>query len=80
MAKKSKIAKYHKQLAMIEQYAPLRQQLKRNKDYQALAQLPKDANPNRLKRRDHLDGRPRGVICENLVYRELILDNWLIGG
>lgn len=62
MAKKSKIAKYHKQLAMIEQYAPLRQQLKRNKDYQALAKLPKDANPNRLKRRDRLDGRPRGYM------------------
>ncbi|OFK57796.1 30S ribosomal protein S14 [Globicatella sp. HMSC072A10] len=82
MAKKSKIAKYHNQLAMIEQYAQLRQQLKRNNDYQALAKLPRNASPIRLKRRDCLDGRPRGymrkfglsrVNFRQLAHRGLIL-------
>ncbi|TNY48355.1 30S ribosomal protein S14, partial [Streptococcus pyogenes] len=36
MAKKSKIAKYHKQLQLIEQYADLRRELKANGDYEAL--------------------------------------------
>lgn len=49
MAKKSKIAKYHKQLQLIEQYADLRRELKANGDYEALRKLPRDSNPNRLK-------------------------------
>lgn len=62
MAKKSKIAKAKKQAAMIEQYREIRQELKAKKDYAALAKLPKDSNPNRLKNRDQLDGRPRGYM------------------
>lgn len=49
MAKKSKIAKYHKQLQLIEQYADLRRELKAKGDYEALRKLPRDSNPNRLK-------------------------------
>lgn len=62
MAKKSKMAKYERQLALIEQYADIRRELKLKKDYQTLSKLPKDANPIRLKRRDRLDGRPRGYM------------------
>ncbi|MGX7350772.1 30S ribosomal protein S14 [Enterococcus canis] len=62
MAKKSKIAKFKKQQALVAQYAELRQELKANKDYAGLAKLPKDANPNRLKNRDLIDGRPRGYM------------------
>lgn len=62
MAKKSKIAKYEKQKKLIEQYAALRQELKANKDYAALRKLPKNANPNRLKLRDRIDGRPRSYM------------------
>jgi small subunit ribosomal protein S14 len=62
MSKKAKIAKAKQQQALIEQYAERRQALKANKDYAALAKLPKDSNPNRLKNRDQLDGRPRAYM------------------
>ncbi|MCA5011745.1 MULTISPECIES: 30S ribosomal protein S14 [unclassified Enterococcus] len=62
MAKKSKIAKAKQQQALVEKYAELRQELKANKDYAALAKLPKDSNPNRLKNRDLIDGRPRAYM------------------
>ena len=62
MAKKSKIARYNKQRELIEKYATVRRELKAAGDYEALAQLPKDSNPNRLRNRDELDGRPRGYM------------------
>ncbi|MTD42289.1 30S ribosomal protein S14 [Erwinia sp. CPCC 100877] len=62
MAKKAKIAKAKQQQALIEQYAELRKELKAKKDYAALAKLPKDSNPNRLKNRDQIDGRPRAYM------------------
>lgn len=62
MAKKSKIAKANKQRELIEKYADLRKELKEAGDYQALAKLPKDANPNHHKNRDMIDGRPRAYM------------------
>ena len=62
MAKKSKIAKYQKQQALIERYAEKRYALKQAGDIAGLRKLPKDSNPNRLNRRDEIDGRPRGVM------------------
>ncbi|MBO0450402.1 30S ribosomal protein S14 [Enterococcus sp. MJM12] len=62
MAKKSKIAKAKRQEALIEKYAVQRRELKAAKDYVALAKLPKDSNPNRLKFRDQIDGRPRAYM------------------
>lgn len=62
MAKKAKIAKYHKQLELIERYAYLRHELKAAGDYEALRKLPIDSNPNRLNNRDAIDGRPRGFM------------------
>lgn len=62
MAKKSKIAKFQKQQKLIEQYAELRRELKEKGDYEALRKLPKDSNPNRLKNRDLIDGRPHAYM------------------
>ena len=62
MAKKSKQAKYEKQIALVEQYADLRRELKAAGDYESLSKLPIDSNPNRLKLRDKIDGRPRGYM------------------
>ena len=62
MAKKSKIIKAKKQQALIEKYAARRIELKADNDYEALAKLPKDSNPNRLKNRDLIDGRPRAYM------------------
>ncbi|MCZ8466575.1 30S ribosomal protein S14 [Streptococcus uberis] len=69
MAKKSKIAKYHKQLQLIEQYAERRRELKAAGDYEALRKLPRDSNPNRLKNRDKIDGRPHAYMRQFGVSR-----------
>lgn len=62
MAKKSKIAKFQKQQKLVEQYGELRRELKEKGDYEALRKLPKDSNPNRLKNRDLIDGRPHAYM------------------
>ena len=62
MAKKSKIARYNKKLKLLEQYADLRLVLKAKGDYEALRKLPRDSNPNRLKNRDRIDGRPHAYM------------------
>lgn len=81
MAKKSKIAKFQKQQKLVEQYAELRRELKEKGDYEALRKLPKDSNPNRLKNRDLIDGRPHAYMRKfgmsrinfrNLAYKSQI--------
>lgn len=62
MAKKSKIARYNKKLKLLEQYADLRRELKAKGDYEALRKLPRDSNPNRLKNRERIDGRPHAYM------------------
>lgn len=83
MAKKAKIEKAKKQAVLIEQYADLRRRLKQEKNYAALAKLPKDANPNRLKLRDQLAGRPRGYMrkfgMSRIKFRELAHQGLLPG-
>lgn len=75
MAKKSKIARYNKQIKLIEQYAEIRRELKAKGDYEALRKLPRDSNPNRLKNRDRTDGRPHAYMrkfgVSRITFREL---------
>lgn len=75
MAKKSKINKAKRQAMLIERYAQKRKELKAQGDYEGLAKLPKDSNPNRLKLRDQIDGRPRGYMrkfgMSRIRFREL---------
>lgn len=83
MAKKAKMARARKQQELIEQYAEIRLQLKTANDYEGLAKLPKNANPNRLKRRDQIDGRPRGYMqkfgMSRIRFRELALQGLIPG-
>ena len=69
MAKKSKIAKHQKQLALVEKYAQLRYELKQAGDYEALRKLPINSNPNRVKNRDMVDGRPRAYMRKFRISR-----------
>jgi small subunit ribosomal protein S14 len=74
VAKKSKIARNTQRQAVVERHAERRRQLKhdsinphlspveRQQAMQALHRLPRDASPVRLRRRDVVDGRPRGVL------------------
>ncbi|MFE4131643.1 30S ribosomal protein S14 [Peribacillus sp. YIM B13482] len=75
MAKKSKVVKAQKQLAMVEKYAELRTQLKGKGDHAALAKLPRDSSPTRVHNRCGVTGRPRGYMrkfnMSRIVFREL---------
>lgn len=73
MAKTSKIAAERRRRVMVALYADRRaalKQLARTADsleqrmaaQRALAKLPRDASPTRLRNRDAVDGRPRGFL------------------
>ncbi|TFD99661.1 MULTISPECIES: 30S ribosomal protein S14 [Jeotgalibacillus] len=74
MAKKSKVVKEKKRQAMVEKYAELRRELKEKGDYAALAKLPRDSAPSRLKNRCEVTGRPRGYMrkfkMSRIAFRE----------
>jgi small subunit ribosomal protein S14 len=81
MAKKSKIAKNDQRRAIVERYAAKRLELKkqlvdpagtdesREEARVALQKLPRDASPVRLRNRDSIDGRPRGVLSQYGISR-----------
>ena len=76
MAKKSKIAKNNQRAEVIARYAARRLELKkalvdpngtdesREAARVGLQKLPRDASPVRLRSRDAVDGRPRGVLSK----------------
>lgn len=81
MAKKSKIARNHQREVVVERYAAKRLELKKqlvdptSTDEQreaarlGLQKLPRNASPTRLRSRDQIDGRPRGVLSKFGVSR-----------
>ncbi|WP_375002953.1 30S ribosomal protein S14 [Aeromicrobium sp. CTD01-1L150] len=74
MAKKSKIIANERRKEIVERYAERRDELRRaSKDTslsmqermdasRALAKLPRDSSPSRVRKRDQVDGRPRGHV------------------
>lgn len=74
MAKKSSIARDLKRRKMIEKYAEKRAELKAAGDYEALALLPRNSSPTRLKNRCSETGRPRAYMrrfgLSRLSFRE----------
>ncbi|MEG0255758.1 MAG: 30S ribosomal protein S14 [Vagococcus sp.] len=79
MAKKAKIEKMKKQQKLIEQFQEEREQLIKEKDYRGLRKLPVDSNPNRLKHRDMIDGRPRGFMRKFGMSRVNFREQALLG-
>lgn len=77
MSRKSVIARQRKREKMVAKYAEKRKALKEAGDYQALALLPRDSSPVRLKNRCNLTGRPKGYIrkfgISRIKFRELAL-------
>jgi small subunit ribosomal protein S14 len=81
MAKKSKIAKNDQRRVIVERWAAKRLELKkalvdpngteesREAARLGLQKLPRDASPVRLRNRDSIDGRPRGVLSRYGVSR-----------
>lgn len=76
MAKKSKIARNQQRAEVVARYAERRAELKKalvnpqstDEEREAarigLQKLPRDASPVRLRSRDLIDGRPRGVLSK----------------
>ncbi len=81
MAKKSKIARNEQRKVVVDRYAERRLELKKtlidpNATDEAreaarvgLQKLPRNASPVRLRNRDAIDGRPRGVLSKFGVSR-----------
>ena len=81
MAKKSKIARNQQRAEVVARYAERRLELKKqlvdpkSTDEQreaarvGLQKLPRDASPVRLRNRDQIDGRPRGVLSKYGISR-----------
>ena len=76
MAKKSKIARNQQRAVVVDRYRTKRAELKKalidpnSSDEQreaarvGLQKLPRNASPVRLRSRDAVDGRPRGVLTK----------------
>jgi len=64
--------RYKKRLALIEKYADIRRKLKEEKNYNALAKLPRDSSPTRLARRCELTGRRRGYYRKFKISRIML--------
>ena len=83
MAKESMKAREVKRAKLVAKYAERRAQLKRECDYDALQELPKNASPVRLHNRCKLTGRPKGYIRQfgisRIQFREMA-SNGLIPG
>jgi small subunit ribosomal protein S14 len=77
MATLAWISKQKKREAMVKKYAELRRQLKKEKNFAALAKLPRDSSPTRSHNRCQLTGRSRGVLrkfkISRIMLRELAL-------
>lgn len=95
MAKKSKIVRNQRRLAIVEKHAARRESLKadsvnphltrreRDAAAAALQRLPRDASPTRLRNRGISDGRARGYLrkfgLSRIQFRDLALKGDLPG-
>ncbi len=83
MAKKSWIAREKKRRALVEKYAERRQALREKQDWGALARLPRNSSPTRIKNRCALTGRARGFYrrfgISRIALRELALKGQIPG-
>lgn len=64
--------RYQKRLALVEKYAEKRRQLKAEKNWAALAKLPRDSSATRLARRCELTGRRRGYYRKFKISRIML--------
>ncbi len=62
MARKALVQRELKRQKLAEKYAARRAQLRAAGDWEGLAKLPRNSNPNRQRNRCEITGRPRGYI------------------
>ena len=77
MATKAWVNKQKRREALVKKFADLRRQLKKQKNFAALAKLPRDSSPTRSHNRCQITGRSRGVLrkfkLSRIMLRELAL-------
>ena len=77
MATKAWISKQKRREELVARFADLRRQLKKQKNFAALAKLPRDSSPTRSHNRCQLTGRSRGNLrkfkISRIMLRELAL-------
>jgi small subunit ribosomal protein S14 len=77
MATKAWISKQKRREALSAKYADIRRQLKKEGNYAALANLPRDSSPTRSRNRCQLTGRSRAYLrrfkISRIMLRELAL-------
>ncbi|MBH06166.1 MAG: 30S ribosomal protein S14 [Phycisphaeraceae bacterium] len=83
MASKSTIERMKHVERCVDKYADRRHELKKQGDYAALARLPRNASPTRLRNLCALTGRSRGVYrkfkISRIMLRELALEGKIPG-
>ncbi len=72
MPKKSTITKMDRIESLVKKYEKQREELKKAGDYTGLALLPRNSNPNRLRRLCKMTGRSRGVYRKFGISRIMI--------
>ncbi len=69
MATTAWVEKQKRREALVAKYADIRRKLKKERNYAALAKLPRDSSPTRSHNRCQLTGRSRGVLRKFKVCR-----------
>jgi len=77
MATKAWVAKQKRRAALVTKFAEIRRELKKQKNFAALAKLPRDSSPTRSHLRCQLTGRSKGNLrkfkISRIMLRELAL-------
>jgi small subunit ribosomal protein S14 len=79
MATTAWVAKQKRRAELVKKYAEIRRQLKKEKNYAALAKLPRDSSPTRSRLRCQITGRSRGNLRKFKVCRIILRDLALAG-
>ena len=79
MATKAWVAKQKRRAELVIKYADVRRQLKKQKNYAAIAKLPRDSSPTRSRSRCQLTGRSRGVLAKFKISRIMLRELALAG-
>lgn len=83
MARKSIIARERKRERLVEKYAELRKQLKKEGRWEELDKLPRNSNKIRLHNRCKLSGRPKGYMrmfgISRVAFRKMALEGKIPG-
>jgi small subunit ribosomal protein S14 len=79
MATKAWIAKQKRREAIVLKYADVRRKLKKEKNFAAIALLPRDSSPTRSKNRCQLTGRSHAFLRKFKVSRIMLRELALAG-